>query len=107
MVKITYEEYGGKFSLEFEGHAGISSDDKPHYLCAAVSSIFYGLGQKLMTMDDEGFLDYLKCDDKDDIKSITAETSDNAMILYHVFDTAICGLQLLAEAYPDSIDLTA
>lgn len=107
MVRIDYVEEGNTFTLKFEGHAGISDNGQPHYICAAVSSLFYALGAKLSQLNDEGYIDSYICDDKAEVKMLYAESEDSRAIVWQVFDTIICGLDLLAEQYPENVEVFA
>jgi len=105
MVRIEYTTDMDRYTVTLEGHAGTSDNGDPHYLCSAVSALFYSLGQKLMMMDDEGYIDYIKCEDEGDVKEITASSKLYTETLYHIFDTIMCGFCMLSEQYPANIEV--
>lgn len=106
MLRIDFTVEDNRYTLEFEGHAG-SESDGTEYICSAVSCLFYALGKKLYTMYEAGTVENLVLDDTSQYKIISATPIGECNIVYEVFDTILCGLDMLAEQYPANIDLRA
>ena len=101
MVRIDYTAQDNVYKLELEGHATVP------IVCSAVSCLFYTLGEKVGCMCDDGLVDNFIRNDDDDYKIISASPIGSYNILFEVFDTILCGLCMLAEEYPNDIDLHA
>lgn len=107
MVEITYSKsyaHHGKvdYKLKATGHAGYASMGNDDIVCAGVSTILYTLAN---------FLDSIGADDLSGSDSdngnfyIECNAMANDDAVSTAFRMAVFGLSLLAEQYPDNVDV--
>lgn len=103
MIRVTIESFAGTSAtaaLQLEGHAGLAARGND-ILCAAVSVLSENLGgslKLLLKVPAE-----IQAENGQYRVSVPAEYASDAVEL--LFQSAILGLRVLAEQYPDRIQL--
>jgi uncharacterized protein YsxB (DUF464 family) len=106
MLKVSFEQEGGKLSLKLEGHAG-QADVGQDIVCASASILAYTVAQFVKDAFAMGSLKAppeIKLENGDAV--ISCEPTD--VILYEMQDCymfAEVGYTLLAHNYPQYVEL--
>lgn len=99
MIEIAFRPK--TYELEITGHAGHDVKGKD-IVCAAVSTLFYTLGQALAENEDilEGDLVFKDKEGCGYIRGIPNQMHANIGIIYN---TIFVGFKMLAEQYPENV----
>jgi len=99
MMRIRYREDGVAHSLVLIGHANYDNAGKD-IVCAGASAIVYALLGWLENNEDD--LEYINADVHDGNVQVACAGGDRTAA---AFEMTIIGLEQLAEAYPDHVQI--
>lgn len=100
MINITFKP--NTYELEITGHAGHGVKGKD-IVCAAVSTLFYTLGQALAE-DEEMLMEELVFKDKEGHGYIKGVPEPMYLPdIERIYNTIFVGFKMLARQYPDNI----
>lgn len=109
MIKVSFDisENGKTLILTLKGHAGMAEAGKD-IVCASASIIAYTVAQEVTDMYNKGRLKKkpnIRLDEGD--ATITCKPVKTSMTeALHIYKVAQTGFRLLAESYPEYVQLT-
>lgn len=102
-IECWQENY--EYWIRLTGHAGVSSDGEPNFICSAVSALTYTLIRQLIIMQENSLIELEVTDVYDymTIKATSNRFSDNDVRL--LYETIVGGYELIADEYPANVEL--
>lgn len=105
MTTVEFTDVGGVLRLKADGHAGWGSSGRD-LVCAAESILAYTLVKNLLDAKERGWIEELDTDIWDGgVMAEAVPRQDVAVKISTMFQTVLTGYRLLAENYPESVEV--
>lgn len=105
MTTVEFTDTGGVLRLKADGHAGWG-DSGRDLVCAAESILAYTLVKNLLNAKERGWLEELDTDIWDGgVMAEAVPRQDVTAKIYTIFQTILTGYRLLAENYPENVEV--
>lgn len=107
MIRVQFSYNSNKIELNVQGHAGQAEFGKD-IVCASASILLYAVAQSVLDMEQLGYLKTAPTVNTQSGKAIVkcCPKSKHRAKLKQIYTVAQTGYQLLAENFPQYVELT-